>query len=75
MTAARGRRSAHHTSPEQAGELFRRAAPKLAVFSHIVFGRRDTAALIWRTRYVGRLVVGEDGMCIEVGEEGKVIPQ
>ena len=75
MTTGRGRRSAHHTSPEQAGEVFRRAAPKLAVFSHIVFGRRDAEALLRRTGYDGRLVVGEDGMRIEVGEEVKVIPQ
>ncbi|MEE2760078.1 MAG: MBL fold metallo-hydrolase [Pseudomonadota bacterium] len=75
MITGKGRRSAHHTSPKQAGEVFRRAAPKLAVFSHIVFGRRNAKTLIRLTGYDGRLVVGEDGMRIEVGEEVKVIPQ
>ncbi len=75
MTAGKGRRSAHHTSPEQAGEVFRRASPKLAVYSHIVFGRQDADALITRTGYNGPLIVGTDGMRIEVGETVKLVPQ
>ena len=75
LTAGRGRRSAHHTSPEQAGDVFRRAAPKLAVYSHIVFGRQGADALVRRTGYDGPLVVGQDGMRITVGESVKVGPQ
>lgn len=67
---------AHHTSPEQAGEIFLRVKPKLAVYSHI--GRANVAAdeLMRRTRttYQGPLEVGEDLMTIEVGKEVKVIP-
>jgi len=70
-----GRRSAHHTSPEEAGEVFRRAAPKPAVFSHIVFGRQGEEALIRRTGYNGPLIVGADGMRIVVGETVTVLPQ
>jgi ribonuclease Z len=75
MAAGRGRRSAHHISPEQAGDVFRRAAPKLAVYSHIVFGRQGADALLRRTGYTGPLIVGTDGMRIEVGETVKVVPQ
>jgi ribonuclease Z len=59
----------HHTTPEQAGTVFTRAKPKLAVFSHIVPG--DTTDLIPLTRktYSGPLEVGEDLMSIEIGEE------
>ncbi|MAF50123.1 MAG: MBL fold metallo-hydrolase [Rhodospirillaceae bacterium] len=77
--AGRGRRSAHHTSPEQAGEGFRRAQPRLAVYSHIVFGRQGASggedALIRRTRtaYNGPLAIGRDMMRIEVGDEVRVL--
>jgi len=64
----------HHTTPEQAGEIFTRVQPKLALFSHI--GRRDVdaAKLIELTRraYSGPLEVGEDLMTIEVGEKIEV---
>ena len=40
----------HHTTPEQAGEIFSRVQPRLALYSHI--GRRDvdSAKLIELTR-------------------------
>ena len=64
----------HHTTPEQAGEVFSRVQPKLALYSHI--GRRDidAAKLIELTRrtYSGPLEVGEDLMTIEVGEKIEV---
>ena len=67
---------AHHSSPEQAGEIFSRVKPKLAVYSHI--GRANVPAdeLMRRTRktYEGPLEVGEDLMRIEVGKEVKVVP-
>jgi len=61
--------AAHHTTPEQAGTVFARVKPKLAVYSHIVPG--DTTDLIPLTRktYSGPLEVGEDLMSIEIGEK------
>ncbi len=60
---------AHHTTAEQAGEIFARTKPRLAVFSHI--GQPDASAdeLIPATRkhYAGALEVGEDLMVIEIG--------
>jgi ribonuclease Z len=59
----------HHTTPEQAGTVFTRVQPKLAVYSHIVPG--DTPNLIPQTRktYSGPLEVGEDLMSIDIGEK------
>lgn len=57
---------AHHTTPEQAADVFRRVAPRLAVFSHVPPGD----AIVTRTRrtYTGRVEQGEDLMVIDVGE-------
>jgi len=62
----------HHTTPEQAGTVFTRVKPKLAVYSHIVPG--DAPHLIPHTRktYSGPLEVGEDLMSIEIGEKVEV---
>jgi ribonuclease Z len=62
----------HHTTPEQAGTVFTRVKPKLAVYSHIVPG--DAPDLIPHTRktYSGPLEVGEDLMSIEIGEKVEV---
>ncbi len=63
---------AHHISPEEAGEVFMRAAPQLAVYSHLVLlGGIDTEELVRRTRttYSGPLEVGEDLMELDVGAE------
>ena len=67
---------AHHTSPEQAGSVFARAKPKLAVYSHIArFGDAKTPPpsdddIVQQTRrtYLGPLVVGVDLMRFDVGE-------
>jgi ribonuclease Z len=64
--------AANHTTPEQAGEVFRRANPKLAVYTHLLlFGGFKAEELIPTTRknYAGPLVVGEDLLQIEIGEE------
>ncbi len=65
---------AHHTTPEQAGEIFGRVQPKLALYSHI--GRREVhaAKLIELTRksYSGPLEVGEDLMTVEVDKNIEV---
>jgi ribonuclease Z len=63
--------TSNHTTPEQAGEVFVRVAPKLAVYNHLLlFGGARSEDLIPATRknYSGPLVVGEDLMSIEIGE-------
>jgi ribonuclease Z len=67
----------HHTSPHEAGLVFAQAAPKLAVYTHIVqiasehIAPVTLDALIAETRktYDGPLVVGEDLMSFEIGEQ------
>lgn len=63
--------AAHHTTAEQAGVVFARTKPRLAVYSHIV---RPTATEIdlfppTRKAYDGPLELGEDLMVIEVGDK------
>lgn len=61
---------AHHVTPEQAGEIFARTRPRLAVYSHIVQPTATEMDLIpgTRTTYDGRVEVGEDLMVITVGQ-------
>jgi ribonuclease Z len=68
-TVQRDRVRNHHTTPEEAGKIFTRVAPKMAVYSHIV--PPDVPDVIPHTRktYAGPLEVGEDLMTIEVGEQ------
>jgi ribonuclease Z len=63
----------HHTTPEQAGMVFARVKPKLAVYSHIVPPDASDLIPLTRKTYSGPLEVGEDLMSIEVGE--KVVVQ
>ena len=60
----------YHTTPEQAGEVFTRVKPKLAVYSHICMPTATDQDLLPATRktYTGPLQIGEDLMVIEVGE-------
>lgn len=60
----------YHATPQQAGEVFARAKPKLAVYSHICMPTAADQDLVASTRsiYDGPLEVGEDLMVIEVGE-------
>lgn len=60
---------AHHTTPEEAGRIFTKIAPKLAVYSHIVPPEVPTLARQTRKTYSGRLEVGEDRMTIEIGDQ------
>jgi ribonuclease Z len=64
----------HHVTPEQAGEIFAKTKPRLAVYSHIVQPNATADDLIGPTRqtYSGPLEVGEDLMVIEVGERVQV---
>jgi ribonuclease Z len=66
---------AHHTSPEECGEVFRRVEPKLAVFYHFIqFKGISVDEIVNRTKdvYDGPLVVGEDLMSFEIGDEIKI---
>ena len=66
---------ARHTLPEEAGRLFTAAAPRLAVYSHVVPSVTRAEDLLGPTRrtYKGPLEVGEDLMAIEVGERVRVL--
>ena len=62
----------NHTIPEDAGKVFARTTPKLAVYTHLLlFGDATPADLVPATRgtYDGPLLVGEDLMRFEIGEE------
>jgi ribonuclease Z len=70
-----------HTSPEDAGRIFARVRPRLAVYTHVVllttdpaFPPPDVSELVPRTRttYDGPLEVGEDLMVIDIGNEVRV---
>ena len=65
----KARVQAHHTTAEEAGKVFVKVAPKLAVYSHIV--PPDAPNLVPDTRkiYSGPLEVGEDLMSIEIGKQ------
>ena len=71
----------HHTTPEEAGIVFDRVGPKLALYSHLtLLSGPDSPEvtleeLIQRTRtnFAGRLLVGEDLMRIEIGEAVSVL--
>lgn len=64
----------HHTTPEQAGDIFSRTKPKLALYAHIVDPGATADELIAPTRktYTGPLEIGEDLMTIVVSDEVKV---
>jgi ribonuclease Z len=66
--------------PEQAAALFRAAAPRMAVYSHVVKkhlpGAQGDQVILTRTRaagYKGPLVMGLDGMTLAVGASIKVV--
>lgn len=72
---------AHHISPQEAGTVFDRAKPKLAVYTHIVrLGNASSpepsnSEIVNATRqtYKRPLVVGEDLMTFEIGEGGVAV--
>src|SRR5678816_3243713 len=65
-----------HTSPEDAGRIFDRVKPRLAIYTHVsllagpIAKPALAAELIPRTRstYAGPVEVGEDLMTIIIGE-------
>ena len=70
----------HHTKPEEAGTVFSRVKPKLAVYYHFVLLGSPTAPPITekevveltRKTYAGPLVVGEDLMAFRLDAAGVV---
>lgn len=60
-----------HVDASEAGSIFQRVHPKLAVYSHIILRGVSIEDLVKRTRttYSGPLVVGEDLMRFVVGED------
>lgn len=69
--------AANHTTPEQAAEVFARVKPRLAVYNHLLlFGSAAPEDLVPATRkkYAGPLIVGEDLLQIEIGEEVQAKP-
>ena len=61
----------HHINAREAGELFHRINPKLAVYTHIFLAGMDIPGLLSLTNsaYSGPIVVGEDLMEFIVGDE------
>jgi ribonuclease Z len=57
----------HHTDGAEAGRIFERVKPKLAVFSHFNVEPAATLALV-RQNYAGSVEFGEDLMTIEIGD-------
>lgn len=66
---------AHHTTPAQAGVIFRRTRPRLAVYSHIVLrpGASATELLpLTRAEYDGPVLVGADLMQFTISDSVRV---
>jgi ribonuclease Z len=57
----------HHTDGTEAGQVFQRVKPKLAVFSHFNVEPTSTLTLV-RQNYAGAVEFGEDLMSIDVGD-------
>lgn len=74
VTVSGPREGVSHTSPEDAGAVFTRAKPRLAVYSHIgpLGTPADKYVVATRKTYQGPLEVGEDLMSFEVGDEIRV---
>lgn len=62
----------HHTDPAEAGEVFERVKPKLAVFSHATPSEAALATV--RRKYAGRVEFGSDLMTIDIGDAITVRP-
>jgi ribonuclease Z len=59
----------HHTDPVEAGQVFQKVTPKLAVFSHYSVSTTPAILPLVRLNYAGRVEFGEDGMIIDIGEQ------
>ena len=72
---------AHHTKPEEAGVVFARTKPKLAVFYHFsLLGTPQVKPMteqevvqLARKNYSGPIVAGEDLMVFHIGRDGVTV--
>lgn len=62
----------HHTTAEQAGMVFAKVKPRLAVYSHFVPIDAPNVLAATRKNYSGPVEMGEDLMSIEIGSEIRV---
>jgi ribonuclease Z len=64
-----------HASGKEAGEVFQRVRPQLAVYSHIVLRGLTVSDLVTRTRvsYSGPLVVGEDLLRVVIADSVTIL--
>jgi ribonuclease Z len=64
----------YHTTAEQAGKVFARTRPKLAVYSHICMPNAREQDLLSSTRkaYTGPLEIGADLMAIDIADTVRV---
>jgi ribonuclease Z len=64
----------YHTTAEQAGRVFARTKPRLAVYSHICMPAAADEELLAPTRktYTGPLEIGSDLMVIDIGDRVSV---
>jgi ribonuclease Z len=64
----------YHLTPEQAGGVFSRVKPRLAVYSHVCMPTALEQDIVpaTRTTYAGPLELGEDLMVIDVGDSLEV---
>jgi len=67
----------HFATPEEAGTVFTRASPKLAVYNHIILlgdPPPTLAQIVARTRttYAGPLHIGNDLLVLDIGDQGTV---
>ena len=70
----------HHISPEEAGKLFAKTKPKLAVYTHLVlsglpakgipFPTHEELLAATRKTYDGRVMVGKDLMSFKIDDTG-----
>ena len=67
----------HHTTPMQAGEIFSRINPKLAVYSHVIGGPipgyEEEILDGTASTYSGEVAIGYDLTRIEVGDEVRIV--
>lgn len=69
LSAQQQAMTGHHMDPIEAGQVFARIKPRLAVFSH---GGSPATLPFVRQNYSGPVEVGEDLMTIEISEEVQI---
>ncbi len=73
----------HHISPEDAGKLFAKTKPKLAVYTHLVlsglpakgipFPTHEELLTATRKTYDGRVLIGKDLMSFKIDDTGVTV--